>query len=232
LSSLNDGWRIPAHHESCQGCEAPLAAGDRVTTVLCFGAEGPERKDLCEACGNSVGNGEDASSDEAAAGAPADTTAEAALRDTVFWRRARPENRSRKPVVDYAMLREVFARLLGRPEALYERLAYLVGLVLVRKRHLRLKGFEVRRGREVMLVTRGAGQPEIEVAAPFLSPEDMVITRNHLMSLLAVDLGDEGLPSLEELMANPTAEDPEEADGADEGQVTAADEDAGTTPAS
>ncbi len=190
MSSLNDGWRIPALHEICQGCEAPLNAGERVTTVLSFGDLGPERSDLCEACGNSVGN----SAGEASS---------AALRDSVFWRRVRPEDRSRRPLVDYALLREVFARLLGRSEPLYARLSYLVGLVLVRKRHLRLKGFEIRRGREVMLVTRGAGQPEIEVPAPFLSPEDMVVTRDYLMNLLAIDLGEEGLPDLATLVAHP-----------------------------
>ena len=164
--SDTDGWRIPARAEQCSGCQTTLAVGDDVTVLLRMGDEGPTRDDLCEDCGAALeSSGEN-----------------------VYWRRPLRESEAASPVVDYALLREMFDRMLQRTEPVYQRLSYLVGLVLLRKRHLRLKGFEVRDGREVMVVVRGAGQPEMEVPAPHLSADELVETREQLTRLLAADL--------------------------------------------
>ena len=160
-----DGWKIPASAHLCARCENPLEVGDDVTVVLGFGEEGPTREDLCARCGQSVGDSGE-----------------------VFWRHRLPESAAAPRVVDYALLREMFHKMLERTEPVYQRLSYLVGLVLVRKRSLRLRGFELRGGREVMVVTRGAGEPELEVPAPHLDAEAMLQTREHLKRLLAADL--------------------------------------------
>jgi hypothetical protein len=159
-----------------------LAVGQPVTSVIRLEPTGPGRQDLCASCGQSV----------------------AGAAEVLFWRRKRPEAGARRAIVDYAMLRELFARLLEKPGELYERLSYLVALVLIRKRHLRLVGFEARRGREVMLVTRAAGEPAIEVPAPYLTPEDMVSVREHLNRLLQADLPDDLLAGPE----GPAADEP------------------------
>jgi hypothetical protein len=164
----DDAWTLPAPHDQCTRCEAELAVGASVTVALTFDAEGPRRDDLCTGCGESVQGKE----------------------DVFYWRTTRPDAESSRPVVDYAFLREMFSRMLQRPEPVYRGLAYLVGLILVRKRHLRLKGFESREDGEVMLVTRGAGEPEMDVPAPHLSAEAMVETRERLKRLLAADLPD------------------------------------------
>ncbi len=175
---MTDAWKIPAKHPTCDGCEADLAPGQLVTTVLSFEAEGPQRRDLCDTCWQAVEKAD----------------------DVIYWRRTRSESdASKRRVVDYAMLRDVFARLVDQDAPAYRRLAYLVGLVLVRKRFLRLQGFEARDGREVMVVRRRAGDPSIEVPAPFLTAEDIVETREHLMRLLDADLGEGDLPDLEEI---------------------------------
>jgi hypothetical protein len=166
-----------------------LEAGDEVTVVLCLDSDGPQRQDLCANCGKAVGN----------------------ETDGFYWKRERPADGDSRPVVDYVFLQEMFGRMLEREEDVYRRLAYLVGLVLIRKRYLRLKGFEARDGREVMIVTRGAGQPEQVVPAPYLSAEDMVDTREMLTRLLAADLPDGDLPE-----STPSQHEPE-ADGVDGG---------------
>jgi len=168
----NDAWKIPSREEVCSGCSLALDPGCEVTVRLAFGEDGPQREDLCASCGEAVGN-------EAAG---------------IFWKRAQPEQGDTRPVVDYIFLQEMFGRLLEREEEVYRRLSYLVGLVLIRKRHLRLKGFAARDGREVMIVSRGAGQPELVVPAPFLSAEDMADTREMLTQLLAADLPEGDLP--------------------------------------
>src|SRR5262245_30706659 len=93
--------------------------------------------------------------------------------------------------------------MLQRGDEIYRRLSYLVALVLVRKRHLRLHGFEVRQGREVMVVSRGAGQPAFDVPAPYLSPEDMLAVREHLSRLLQADFAEGDLPDLQTSAAEP-----------------------------
>jgi len=177
----NEDWKLPASADACSRCRQPLLAGSQVTTVVRLLPLGPERQDLCASCGQNVeGDGSE-----------------------LFWRRTRPPDAGKKRVVDYTMLRELFGRMLERSDEIYRRLSYLVALVLIRKRHLKLSGFEVRGGREVMVVSRGAGQPTLDVPAPHLTPEDMVSVREHLTRLLNADLQDHDLPELSELAAGP-----------------------------
>ena len=164
----DDDWKLPKRADCCQACEAELVPHDEVTTVIGLDAEGPVRRDLCAACGQSAES----------------------IPDAIFWRRRLPESAAVRPVVDYSLLRELFTRMLVREEVLYRRLCYLIALILVRKRHLRLKGFAQRGEREVMVVTRGAGQPEFDVPAPFLAAEDLPPLRERLSRLLQADLGE------------------------------------------
>lgn len=196
--SDSDSWKIPASAEQCARCSAMLAVDGEVTVLLRFAGEVPTREDLCASCGNLV---DVANSD-------------------VFWRHKLPESAVASPVVDYALLREMFHRMLGRSEPVYQRLSYLVGLVLVRKRHLRLRGFERRDGVEVMVVSRGAGEPEFDVPAPHLSVEVLLETRAHLTRLLAADLPSEDLEGLStsELEGGSRSDDPSAASGATERQ--------------
>lgn len=161
-----EDWKLPTAAQTCARCSAVLQPGERVTTSIRLPPTGPERTDVCAACGKLVDD----------------------LSETFFWRHTIAASGPSRPVVDYALLRELFARLLVTPGAHYERLAYLVALVLVRKRHLRLIGFSGRAGAEVMLVTRGAGQPQHEVPAPFLTPEDMLPLRDELTRLLHAEI--------------------------------------------
>ena len=180
--SLTDAWKIPTASRACAACQAPLQTGQLVTTVFRLAPEGPERRDLCEACGHAEEN----------------------VRETFFWRRRLPEPEAgRAVVVDYTLLRELFLRMLQRGDEIYRRLSYLVALVLVRKRHLKLHGFEVRAGREVMVVSRGAGQPSFDVPAPFLSAEDMLAVREHLSRLVQADFAEGDL--LADVTAAPAA---------------------------
>ncbi len=170
--SLTDAWKIPTAARRCAACQRELQTGEAVTTVFRWQPEGPERRDLCAACGQAGEN----------------------LGDAFFWRHRLAAPDQRRPVVDYALLRELFTRMLQRGDEIYRRLSYLVALVLIRKRYLRLHGFEVRGGREVMVVSRGAGEPNFDVPAPFLTAEDMVAVREHLTRLLQADVVEGDLP--------------------------------------
>jgi len=164
--SESPDWQIPASAATCSRCQAGLQEGDAVTVVLTLDAAGPRRDDLCGRCEQQ---------------APVDP-------GSLYWKRRVPARAAARPVVDYKLLREIFERLLQRSEPVYQRLAYLVGLVLLRKRHVRLRGFEVRDGREVMVVARAVDQPELVVPAPHLDAAELVETREQLTRLLATDL--------------------------------------------
>lgn len=172
LSGTED-WKIPSPSGRCGGCDTPFHAHESVTAVLELADPLPRRVDWCAACV-----------------VAADPTR------AIFWRRVVPAGDKSRPTVDYAMLREVFERLIDRPGDVYHRLSYLVALVLVRKRQLRLKAFEQREGREVMIVTRGAEYGDRVVPAPYLSADDLVETRDLLTRLLAADLSEDDLATL------------------------------------
>jgi hypothetical protein len=191
--STTEEWNIPAGADVCNACAEALPAGEPVTTVFRLGAGGPERADLCASCAESGGQPSDG----------------------FTWRRKQPEPLAKRAVVDYALLNELFDRMLKRTDELYRRLTYLVALVLIRKRKLRLIGFELRDGREVMVVNRGAGQPGFDVPAPFLSAEEMLPVREHLTRLLAADIEDE-LPELDEASRPQEGEGPDAGDEAEE----------------
>jgi hypothetical protein len=173
-------WKLPGSSGQCSTCSGELLPGERVTSAIRLAHAGPERRDLCAACGEAVGSEP----------------------DLFYWRRRLPDSARRRPVVDYAMLREIFSRLLQRTDVSYQRLAYLVALVLIRKRHLRLVAFEARGGREVMLVRRGTGHPTVEVPAPHLASEQMLEVREQLTRLMAADL-----PGEDELFAPPASDE-------------------------
>jgi hypothetical protein len=180
--SQNDAFKLPRPADCCAHCEQPLLAGMHCTTIVRFLADAPVREDLCTACG------------EKAVADP----------EVCFWTRRRPDSSGQRAVVDYAMLRELFGRMLLKADDVYRRLSYLVALVLIRKRFLRLVGFQRRAGREVMVVTRGAGQPTLDVPAPLLTAEDLLQVRDQLAQLLNADLADHDLPELAAI--RPTSE--------------------------
>ncbi len=205
--TLQEGWDIPSGCHPCDACEQPAGPGDAVTSVLRFGDPGLDglgilREDLCATCPK---------------------LGELSGQDDFYWRHTIPVDGAPRLVVDYQMLREIFMLLVKREEPEYQRLAYLVGLVLLRKRLLRLKRFEALDGHEVMVVTRGAGQPEVVVPAPHLDAEALVETRERLARILQSDLPEDF--SVEEILAGAETEagEPATDDGtADEGETGAA----------
>src|SRR5262249_31045932 len=89
---------------------------------------------------------------------------------------------------DVEALREAFARLAGSEET--KGLRYLVALLLLRKKALRL--VETRRGErdepDQIVVSAGKGKTDrIEVVVPVLSAETLDSLRSQLRSLLGIE---------------------------------------------
>ena len=68
---------------------------------------------------------------------------------------------------------------------------YLVGLVLVRKKYLRLVDFLTSDGKDFMRVQRRRGEPSFDVEVPLLDADEIARLKDRLSELLRTDLPDE-----------------------------------------
>jgi len=152
--------KIPSLSRSCSSCSAPFAPGVQLYSVMNLGEQ--TRRDLCASC----------------FGAEERTLAAG----HVHWKTRRPVPSRGEATVDLDSVTELFHRLLGdtRPEV--EGLRYVVALLLVRKRRVKLSVSAPAAGRaaaddeeqQALMVVdprEGAGGAVVELAVPELSPE-------------------------------------------------------------
>jgi hypothetical protein len=183
-------WKISPGKEKCSSCDQDFQAGDSYFSTLRVTEEELARRDYCPACFETSGLTE---TDEA---------------ETVFWRtRMSDSDPERKRVVDFNILRELFFKMTSQPRPSFASLAYLVGLVLVRKKYLRFVDFVTRDGKDVMRVQRRRGEPCFDVEIPLLDADELAGLKDRLSDLLRADLGDDfDLDRLEEAERESEAE--------------------------
>jgi hypothetical protein len=103
--------------------------------------------------------------------------------------------------VDFEAVEALFAALDGRAEPRLVELRYLLALLLLRKRRLKLTGLGQEAGREVLVVRRPRRDERILVATAELSPERAAELRAELARVF------DGVP-LDDLLAAPLADAP------------------------
>lgn len=205
-------WRIHRKRGECVDCGRPFEDGERVLSSLVVREDELARLDRCPPCHGKARQAEmpagGASGDEARDGAPgaAGRSGEAAGGDTagsgsenqgaeerfsagaetvLYWWAGRfRAERKLALQLDLESLERLFLDLADREERLLRELRYLVTLLLMRKRRLKLIG--VRRGRqgEAMLVRRPRRQESLEVFVCDLDSERMGLLRERLQDLL------------------------------------------------
>ena len=158
-------WKVARRGRACVACGRTFEEGEAHFSVLQL-AEGLTRSDRCVSCFR---------------GSPA-------APEEFFWRTRFFRDPRRRIAIDVEALREAFTSL----PAVGDRagLRYLVALLLVRKRVLRL--VETRRGAgeepDRLVLSPGRGSAErIEVAVPPLSTEAIGALRGELRSLLGLE---------------------------------------------
>lgn len=182
--------------EGCVRCEAAFAPGNQLYSLILLEEEEPVRQDLCVSCFEAREVNPD--------------------HEFAFWKTRRAESTQVRRMVDFNVLRELFFRMAERESPEYRKICYLLGLVLIRKRVVKLQEFTSENGIDYLVVTAKQRELPIRLEAPELRPEEFAELREHLVGLLDMDLGPEGdLPSQE------SQEDPTD---------TNADSDAGTEP--
>lgn len=170
-------WKISSGQDRCSSCERGFEVDQPYFSSIAVEPGGVMRRDFCTACF-----------------VPSENT------DSIFWRTRMPDrNVERKNVVDFAVLRELFFKMVAQGDAAFVPMAYLVGLVLVRKKYLRLMDFLTSEGKDFMRVQRRRGEPHFDVEVPLLDAAAIEQLKTKLSDLLRADLGDDfDLSRLEE----------------------------------
>lgn len=161
-------YRLKRSGEACGGCAAEFDVGQSMFSVLELAAEQPLRADYCEACFEKLrGEGREI---------------------YAFWKtRKTSEGRSRR-VVDYPSLRELFFRMAQIEAVEYRKLAYLMALILVRKRFLVIKEFVTQGGVDYLVITAKDRPDALRIEAPELRGPEIAELTGRLRMLLDMDL--------------------------------------------
>lgn len=150
-------WKIRRKEEACARCERPFEDGEALFSALLVSPEALGREDRCPACHEAAEDPE----------------------DTIFWRTTRRESR-RGFAVDFESIERLFLALEARPEERLAELRYLLSLLLMRKKRLKLVRVKRTDQAEFMLMRRPRRTEELQVRVFDLTPERTSVLRTEL----------------------------------------------------
>ena len=157
-------WKITRRTGSCGLCERPFAEDERHVSALSVGDGGLTRVDACAGCW------------EARDGASST--------EPLFWWTTRHLLARRTTVqLDLASLEELFVRLEGRAEPAVRELRYVLCLLLMRKRRLKLERLVRDAEGECLLVKRPRRDPRYRVFVFDFAPERVAELRAELQGI-------------------------------------------------
>jgi hypothetical protein len=163
-------WKFRRRQGWCGGCERRFEEGERHASSLAVRGDELVREDLCEPCWSRSG-----------------------ARDELFHWFTRHRAAQRGLQLDLATLEQVFLSLAGRSEPRLAELAYLIALLLLRKRRLRLERVARDERGEAMLVRRPRRTESLRVQVFDFAPERLEALRGELARLF--EGGEPALPS-------------------------------------
>lgn len=161
------GWKFERRAGQCGGCETPFVPGATVTSALYDEGEQFERRDWCNTCA-----------------ADPERLREPFSR----WAAEVPEPEAKKAAFDLGVARDFLVRLLQKPDPSQDSLRYLLSLLLMRKRVVRvLEQFTGEDGVERMTFRIPSDETEHEIPCPELDEDESTSLREQLGRLF--DLG-------------------------------------------
>lgn len=164
-------WKFARRRDRCSRCESAFEEGGRHVSALLFAADALTREDLCEACWERREPGG----------------------EIFHWYTRRQEVR-RGLSLDLPTLEQLFLHLAGRDEPRVLEIRYVLCLLLLRKRRLKLVRV-VRDPRETLVVRRPRREEALEIPVCDL-PADRVGELQR--ELAAIFDGSGELPSQQE----------------------------------
>lgn len=191
MSSASHEWKLKRREAQCARCERVFEEGEPFFSVLVVEEDMLGRVDHCPAC---------------FAERPESPG------ELVWWRTRRQAAPKRGLAVDFESVEALFLALIGREEERLRELCYLLSLLLMRKRRVKL--VRVRRSAEgeTMVLRRPRREEELEVSVFDLTPERMEVLRRELERIV------EGAGA-EDVLAGPApVPEPEEPEQSDEAE--------------
>ena len=195
---MNTSWSISRRLPACTACQRDFVEGERHHSALSVREEALVREDLCRSCW-------DARREE---GGP----------EPIFWWRTRHSvGRKRGLQLDLDALEALFRSLEGRAERGVRELRYVLCLLLMRKRRLKVLAVERGEEGESFVVRRPRREERMRVFVFDFTPERMGELRAELSAIL------EGLedPEDPEEAEEPAAGEPPPAEEADAARPSA-----------
>ena len=152
-------WKFARRRDRCNACESAFEEGTRHVSALSLAGEDLSREDLCLSC----------------------WTANARGSEIFFWfTRMRGDRRSLR--LDLPMLEQLFLRLEGRGEKKMIELRYVLCLLLMRKKRLKLVRV-VREPVETMILRRPRRDESLKVMVCNLGVERIEDLRRELAEI-------------------------------------------------
>lgn len=156
-------WKIKKKEGACAACERPFEEGESHFSLLVLGPETLGREDRCTACFESSAERPD---------------------DLIFWRTwRRPDHR--RLAVDFDSVERLFLALGGRADERLAELRYLLALLLMRKKRLKLVRVLRREGSELLVLRRPRRTEELETLVFDLTAERAAGLRDDLERIFA-----------------------------------------------
>ncbi len=166
-------WKIDRIRDRCATCAKVFAHEERVISAITLDAEERAvRRDLCSAC------------------KPADAVT------IVWWETHFQQHAPKKKKVDFDRLLRVFEAWQKAPPRDSESLLYLITLLLVRKRYLKLVDLVNEDGKECLRLRRPGPTEQWYLApAPLLTPADVPPLRHRLEELIDGSIDEAEMPA-------------------------------------
>ena len=149
-------WKTPKREPACAGCDHEFEEGEAHFSFLLLSEEAFGREDRCLSCFDSVEESRDG---------------EVARESLVFWRTRRRPSKKRGLALDFESVERLFLALEGRSEERLLELRFLLSLLLMRKKRLKL--VRVKRGSEgeAMILRRPRRDEALTVRVFDLTPD-------------------------------------------------------------
>lgn len=201
-------WKFGRRQGGCTACERPFSEDEAHVSSLVIAAEEPQRDDVCLEC-----------------------WAEREEDEQLFWWRTHHRVGKKKGLaLNLEALEAFFLALEGKQDQTLRELRYILCLILMRKR--RLKIVRILRGKsgEAMLVRRPRRKESLRVWVYDFAPERMEELRIKLVRIFDGDDGDligtaEGVGGSEEDSSPEQAEvESSDLEDAEDGEAVAGDE--------
>ena len=135
-------WRLHRSEPRCARCERPFTEGEAIFSMLFLDAEALRREDKCEGCFEEPGEPRG---------------------ELLFWRTRHTLDRRARFAVDFQAIEELFLALEGERRTERQELRYLLALLLLRKKRLKLVGVRRQSSGESLCLRRPRRQEEFEV---------------------------------------------------------------------